>query len=179
MRILLGIVIGLVAVLAITFVVGLLLPRGHTASSRITLKSAPAQVWPVVRDLSSLVGTWSDLKSARRVPDANGREVWEQSAGGFDMRLIVEEVTEPTRMLTRIDTPPGAAFGGTWTYQVEPSGPGTQVTITENGYVSNPIFRVMMAVMGVHRTADGYLKALGKKLGEEVTAEHVGKSVSR
>jgi hypothetical protein len=175
MRIVLGIVIGLVAVLAITFVVGLLMPREHTASSRVTLTSAPAQVWPIVRDLSSLVGTWSDLKRVRRVADADGREVWEQNAGGFEMRMIVEEVTEPTRMLTRIDAPPGAAFGGTWTYQVEPAGAGTQVTITENGYVSNPIFRVMMAAMGVHRTADGYLRALGKKLGEEVTAEHVGR----
>ena len=173
MRIVLGIVIGLVAVLALTFVVGLLMPREHTASSRVTLTSAPAQVWPIVRDLSSLVGTWSDLKSVRRVADANGREVWEQNAGGFEMRMIVEEVTEPTRMLTRIDAPPDAAFGGTWTYQVEPAGAGTQVTITENGYVSNPIFRVMMAAMGVHRTADGYLRALGKKLGEEVTVVHV------
>ena len=173
MRIVLGIVIGLIAVVAIAFVVGLLLPREHSASSRVTLKSAPAQVWPVVRDLSSLVGTWSELKSARRLPDGNGKEVWEQNAGGFDMRLIVEEVTEPTRMVTRIDAPPDAAFGGTWTYRVEPEGAGTQVTVTEDGYVSNPIFRVMMKVMGVHRTADNYLKALGKKLGEEVTAEHV------
>jgi len=173
MRIVLGIVIGLIAVVAIAFVVGLLLPREHSASSRVTLKSAPAQVWPVVRDLSSLVGTWSELKSARRLPDENGKEVWEQNAGGFDMRLIVEEASEPTRLVTRIDTPPDAAFGGTWTYRVEPAGAGTQVTVTEDGYVSNPIFRVMMTVMGVHRTADNYLKALGKKLGETVTAEHV------
>jgi len=173
MRIVLGIVIGLIAVVAIAFVVGLLLPREHSASSRVTLKSAPAQVWPVVRDLSSLVGTWSELKSARRLPDENGKEVWEQNAGGFDMRLIVVEASEPTRMVTRIDAPPDAAFGGTWTYRVEPAGAGTQVTVTEDGYVSNPLFRVMMTVMGVHRTADSYLKALGKKLGEAVTAEHV------
>lgn len=173
MHILLRIVLGLIAVVAIVFVVGLLLPREHSASSRITLKSPPAQVWPVVRDPSALVGTWSDLKSSSRVPDAAGKEVWEQNAGGFEMRLIVEEAVEPTRLVTRIDAPPDAAFGGTWTYRLEPAGGGTSLTVTEDGYVSNPIFRVMMAAMGVHRTADGYLKAVGKKLGEEVKPEHV------
>jgi hypothetical protein len=41
------------------------------------------------------------------------------------------------------------------------------------GYVNNPLFRTMMKVMGVHKIADGYLKALGKKLGDTVTPEHV------
>lgn len=173
MRIVLGIVVGLIAVIAIVLVVGLLLPRDHRASSRVALKSAPEQVWPVVRDLASLVGTWSELRSARRLPDVNGKEIWEQNAGGFDMRLIVEEAAAPSRMVTRIDAPPDAAFGGTWTYRLEPVNGGTQLTVTEDGYVSNPIFRVMMKAMGVHRTADGYLKALGKKLGEAVTVEHV------
>jgi hypothetical protein len=173
MRIVLGIVIGLVVLVAIVFVVGLFLPRTHSATSRVTLSSSPDKVWPVVRDLGSLVGIWSELKSARRAPDLNGKEVWEQSAGGFDVRLIVEEAVEPVRLVTRIDAPPGAAFGGTWVYQLEPAGSGTRVTVTEDGYVSNPIFRVMMAAMGVHRTLDGYLKGLGKKLGEAVVVEHV------
>jgi hypothetical protein len=89
------------------------------------------------------------------------------------MRLIVEEASEPGRLVTRIDAPPDAAFGGTWTYQLEPVDGGTRLTVTEDGYVSNPLFRVMMKAMGVHRTADGYLKALGTKLGEDVTVEHV------
>jgi len=173
MRTVIGILIGLVAIIAVAFIVGLLLPRDHRASSRITLKSAPGQVWPVVRDLSSLVGTWSELKSARRVPEASGKEVWEQNAGGFDMRLIVEEASEPSRMVTRIDAATDAAFGGTWTYRLDPAEGGTRLTVTEDGYVSNPLFRVMMKAMGVHRTVDGYLVALGQKLGETVRPEHV------
>ena len=90
------------------------------------------------------------------------------------MGLIVEEATPPRRMVTRIDAPPDAAFGGTWTYQLEPAGPETRLSITEDGYVSNPLFRVMMYAMGgVHRTADGYLRALGTKLGEPVQPVHV------
>jgi len=173
MKIALIIVLGLVALIGLVLVIGSALPRQHRATSSITLQKSPEEVWAVVRDLGSLQGTWKDLKSARRLPDEAGREVWEQNAGGFPMRLIVEEATPPRRLVTRIDAPPDAAFGGTWTYQIEPAGSETRLSVTEDGYVSNPMFRVMMYAMGVHRTADGYLRALGSKLGEPVEPVHV------
>ncbi len=173
MRIVLTILLALMVLIVLVFLVGLALPRTHRASSRITLAKPPAAVWTVVRDLGALQGVWPDLKSAKRVADANGREVWEQNSGGFSLRLIVEESVEPTRLVTRMDAAPDAAFGGTWTYELVPAGGGTQATVTENGYVSNPLFRVVMHVMGIHRSTDGYLRALGTKLGETVTPEHV------
>jgi len=70
--------------------------------------------------------------------------------------------------------PPDAAFGGTWTYEVAAVDGGSQVTITEDGWVANPLFRFLShTVFGVHGTMDGYLKALGKRFGEAVTPEHV------
>lgn len=173
MRIVIGIVIGLIAIVGVVFVVGLILPREHRAASRIVLQKPPEEVWPAVRDLGSLVGTWSDLKSAKRLPDEGGREVWEQNAGGFPLRLIIEESTPPARLVTRIDAPADATFGGVWTYEIAPAPGGSTVTVTEEGYVNNPLFRTMMKVMGVHKTADGYLTALGNKLGETVMVEHV------
>lgn len=172
MKLILIIVLSLAALIGIIALIGLSLPRTHRAASRITLQKPPTEVWAVVRDLGALQGTWSELKSSRRLPDEAGREVWEQNAGGFPLRLIVEQSNPPTRLVTRIDAAPDAAFGGTWTYELEPAGAGTRLTVTEAGYVSNPIFRVMMKVMGVHRTADGYLRALGTKLGERVQPVH-------
>ena len=173
MKLILIIVIALIALIGILFLIGALLPRTHRASSRISLQKPPAEVWTVVRDPGALQGTWKELKSSRRLPDTSGKEIWEQNAGGFPMRIIIEESTPPTRLVTRIDAPADAAFGGTWTYELEPSGGGTRITVTENGYVSNPLFRVMMQALGVHRTADGYLRALGAKLGEAVQPVHV------
>jgi len=172
MKLILIIVLSLAALIGIIALIGLSLPRTHRAASRITLQKPPTEVWAVVRDLGALQGTWSELKSSRRLPDEAGREVWEQNAGGFPLRLIVEQSNPSTRLVTRIDAAPDAAFGGTWTYELEPAGAGTRLTVTEAGYVSNPIFRVMMKVMGVHRTADGYLRALGTKLGERVQPVH-------
>jgi uncharacterized protein YndB with AHSA1/START domain len=173
MRIVIGIVLGLVAIVGIVFVVGLILPREHRAASRISLRRPPGEVWPVVRDPGSLVGTWSDLKSARRLPDQGGKEVWEQNAGGFPLKLIIDESTPPSRLVMRIDASADATFGGIWTYEISPAAGGSMVTVTEAGYVNNPLFRTMMKVMGVHKTADGYLAALAKKFGETVKPEHV------
>ena len=172
MGVILRIVLGLVILAAIIFAIGLGLPRTHRAESRITLEKPPETVWAIVRDPASLVGTWSMLKSATRVQDAGGREVWEQDAG-FPMRLIVESADPPRRLVTRIDADQDAAFGGTWTYSLTPAGSGTTLSIVEDGYVGNPFFRVMMAVMGTHRTLDGYLKAVADKLDEPVKPEHV------
>jgi Polyketide cyclase / dehydrase and lipid transport len=163
-------VIGLVVLLTL---IGALLPREHRASTRITLSHPPAEVWPLIRDLGALAGTWKELQEVRRLPDEGGKEVWEQKAGGFPMRLIVEESVEPVRLVTRIDAGPKAPFGGTWTYELVRAGSGSQLTITEDGYVRNPLFRVMMRAMGAHRTLDGYERALGVKLGEPVNPQHV------
>lgn len=172
MGVILRIIIGLAILVAIIYAIGLGLPRTHRAESRITLETPPQAVWTVVRDPSALVGTWSTLKSAKRVQGAGGREVWEQDAG-FPMRLIVESADPPRRMVTRIDADEDAAFGGTWTYSLTPAGRGTTLSIVEDGYVGNPLFRVLMAVMGTHRTLDGYLRALADKLDEPVKPEHV------
>src|SRR5688500_2180465 len=172
MGVILRIVIGLAILAAIVFAIGLGLPRNHRAQSRITLEKPAGEVWAVGRAPTALVGTWSMLKSSRRVQGAGGREVWEQDAG-FPMRLIVESADPPRRLVTRIDADEDAAFGGTWTYTLTPAGGGTTLSIVEDGYVGNPFFRVMMAVMGTHRTIDSYLKAVADKLDEPVKPEHV------
>ena len=167
------VVILLLALVAVVLAIGFALPRTHRATSRIALTNSPEEVWPAVRNLNALLGSWKDLQEAARLADQGGKEVWQQKAGGFELKLIIEESTPPTRLVTRIDAAADAAFGGTWTYQLAPEGTGTRVTVTEDGYVSNPIFRVMMKVMGAHRTLDGFLTGLGKKFRQEVTPEHV------
>jgi hypothetical protein len=44
------------------------------------------------------------------------------------------------------------------------------VTLTERGWIANPLFRFLSRfVFGYYRTQEGYLRALGKRLGETVT----------
>ncbi|MEK6688441.1 MAG: SRPBCC family protein [Gemmatimonadota bacterium] len=167
--IVLGVLVGLVA---LTAAIGTALPRRHIAASEIVLPMAPDTVWTVVRNPAALVGTWPELTSAVRVKEASQREVWEEEVDGFKMRYLITDPA-PWRMITIILAEPDAAFGGQWDYRVIPESQGTRVRVTESGWVGNPMFRVMMRIMGTHRALDGYLTALGRHFGQDVTPVHV------
>ena len=167
--IIVGILAGLVA---LAWLAGSLLAREHRATSRITLPHPPEAVWLVVRDLAALKGTWPALTEATRGADSVGREIWTEKVDGFDMRLLVTESTPITRFVTQIQSPPGARFGGRWIYVLAPAGSGTTVTVTEEGWVANPLYRLMPRLGGQHRSIDGYLTALGKHFGQPVKPEH-------
>lgn len=63
--------------------------------------------------------------------------------------------------------------GGSWIYEIAPADGGSRVSVTERGWIANPIFRFMARVVfGYHGTLDSYLKALGRKFGEEVAPTH-------
>ena len=58
-------------------------------------------------------------------------------------------------------------FGGTWTIAIAPAADGSTITVREDGWVANPIFRfVSRFVLGHHATMDGILKQVAKELGE-------------
>jgi len=169
------IVVGaLVALILVIAVIGALIPREHVATSTVTLRQPVDSVWKVVRDLGGVTGWWPEIRQAERLPDREGRETWRQKMkNGFDMPLIVLESQPPRRLVTKIDSPAGAPFGGSWTYEIAPAGGGSRVSVTESGWIANPIFRFMSRVVfGYYGTLDGYLRRLGKKFGEEVKPVH-------
>jgi hypothetical protein len=75
--------------------------------------------------------------------------------------------------VTQIDPTAGGAFGGTWTYELASDGTGTRISVTEAGWISNPIFRFMSRFLfGYYGSLDKYLKALGSRFGETVQPTH-------
>ena len=176
---------GLVALVALMALVGALLPREHRVTTIATLHQPPDSVWKAVRDLGGLPAWWPEITRSERLPDRDGHEVWGQKVGkaGFDMPLVVMESDPPRRLVTKIDSPPGSPFGGTWTYELTPDsgggggggrgGGGTRISVTEAGWIGNPIFRFLSRfVFGYYGSLDGYLKALGKRFGETVRPTH-------
>jgi hypothetical protein len=132
-------------ILAVT-IVGALLPREHTASRSLRLRHAPPEVWAVV-------------------------------TGALDASPMPVDVLEnrpPTRLVTRVKESE-RNFGGTWTIEIVP-GPGggdagtrgSTLTITENGWVANPIFRfVSRVVIGHYATIDRLLTGVARTLHED------------
>jgi uncharacterized protein YndB with AHSA1/START domain len=164
---------GALALVALITLIGAFVPREHRATSTVVLHQSVDSVWKVVRDLGGIPAWWAEVKESVRQPDKNGREVWRQKVSGFDMPLIVIESAAPSRLVTQIDSSAGGSFGGTWTYELTPDSGGTKISVTEAGWIGNPIFRTLSRfIFGYYGSLDGYLKALGKKFGEDVRPVH-------
>ncbi len=173
LRFLLLIVAFMLVIVGATFAYGSSLPREHLVTSRIELAQPVDQVWAVVRNPAALRGTWGDLTSAERVTNASGRETWAQTVDGVDILLQVTEAQPPRRMVTTVVAGADAPFGGTWTYVLAPVQGGTQVTITEDGWIESPLYRAMGRMFGLHGSIEGYLKALGTHFSEVVRPERL------
>jgi hypothetical protein len=136
--ILIGIAV-MAAVVAVIAAIGATLPRDHVASRSLALPRPAEEVWPAIMQATAASGVPVD----------------------------VLESDPPRRQVTRVkDTEKN--FGGTWTITITPSPTGSTLTITEDGWVGNPIFRfVSRYMMGHHATMDGMLKDVAKKFGEQ------------
>src|SRR5262245_8835829 len=117
--ILIGIAV-LAAVVAVIAAIGAALPREHVASRSLALRRPAEEVWLAIMQATAASGVPVD----------------------------VVESDPPRRQVTRVkDTE--KMFGGTWTITITPSPTGSTLTITEDGWVGNPIFRfVSRSVLG-------------------------------
>jgi hypothetical protein len=131
---------GLMILIAAVAAIGSMLPRNHKAARTLRLNRTPAEVWPVLL----------------------------QATQASDVPVDVLESDAPHRLVTRV-TEKETNFGGTWTIAIDPAPPaGAAVTITEDGWVANPIFRVVSrVVIGHHATMDAMLKKIAAALNED------------
>ncbi len=158
----------LVAIVAVVAIVGLLLPRDHVAATTAHLKAPPDSVWQAVTDVRDYP-RWRMGVQSVNVLAAEGALRWREHGSDGAITFERSEEQRPRRLVTRIvdETLP---FGGTWTYELTPEPDGTALTITERGYVTNPIFRFMSRfVFGHHHSQEEFLRALGRRFGQEVT----------
>jgi hypothetical protein len=130
---------GLMLVVAGIAAIGSRLPRNHKAGRTLRLTLPPADVWPVLI----------------------------QATEASDVPVDVLERDPPRRLVTRV-TEKEKNFGGTWTITIAPTPSGSDITITEDGWVANPIFRFASRfIIGHHATMDALLKNVAKTLNEE------------
>jgi uncharacterized protein YndB with AHSA1/START domain len=172
-RFLKRLVVGLLVLAAVVYGAGLTMPRDHQARSRVQLTAPRDSVWAVLRAFGDYPQWDKDFKSSVRGKSSSGRETWVQDVGGMTMAVEFKSVDAPSRLVTEVVTDDKSDWGGVWTYNLVTNGVGTEVTITEDGWIKSPIFRVMMKLMGTHSTMDGVLKALGARFGDQVVPEHV------
>lgn len=151
--ILLGVI---VAAIALVIVIGSLLPTKHVATRTATLRAAPNDIF---RLISGPQNWRTDLREYKFF-DQDGRHmVRETDKHGQTITYEIVQ-SQPTTLLKRTISDKSLPFGGSWTWNVQPSNDGSSVTITEDGEVYNPIFRFISRFIGHTRTMDNYLGML-------------------
>jgi uncharacterized protein YndB with AHSA1/START domain len=171
MRWILWIVGALVVVVLIVVVIGYLLPQSHTASMSARYAASPDSLWTSLTDVSEFPKWRPGVTQVEVLPDENGQRGWREHSGGDVVTYRLVESQPPRRLVARI-ADDNLPYGGRWTYDLVPEGPGTRLTITEHGEVYNPVFRfVSRFFLGYTGTMEGVLRSLGTKHGETVTPE--------
>ena len=150
------------AVLLAIVAFGYALPVAHVAAVDATILAPPDRVFAALVDVEAFPKWRSDVKQVEILARAPLR--WRETGSNDTITFEAAEVDSPRRLVTRI-TDKSLPFGGSWTFELEPSGPATALSITENGEVYNPLFRVMSRfVFGHTATIDRYLTDLQKYL---------------
>jgi hypothetical protein len=127
---------GSVALVVVMAIIGARLPREHRATRTVKLPHPPADVWAAVT----------------------------RNASAASVPVDVLESTPPFRLVTRVKESE-KNFGGTWTIAIAPVDGGSTLTITEDGWVANPVFRfISKYVIGQTATMDGLIKNVKKEL---------------
>jgi len=153
------IVIAVVALVVLFFVVAALIPRHHVASVSRVVHCNPASAYAIVRNAANATEWRKDVRKVEILDDTHFRE--HASYGTVTYEIVEDKPGE--RYQTRI-ADQNLGYGGTWTYEFAPDANGTRVTITENGEVSNPLFRVLSRfVFGYTSNMEKVLAALAAK----------------
>jgi Polyketide cyclase / dehydrase and lipid transport len=167
----LGVVVVLVLVVLVISLIGWRLPKEHSATRSILVHKTPDIVYAVARDFASMPKWRSDVREVTVTTAPDGRVHFREDGSNGTVNYELAEDVPGQRMVTRI-TDTDLGYSGKWTYVFKPEGPNTRVTITEDGVVSNVIFRFLSRyAFGHTATMDSYLKSLGKHFGETVTPE--------
>lgn len=150
---------------ALAYIAGSLIPRDHQARMSIDLTSPPPKVWSLISDFADSARWRRDIRGVSVQAGTPIRFIESSSQGDILFEVVAQE--PPRRQVVRIvdDDQP---FGGTWTWQIDGNGAGSRVTITEDGFIKNPIFRLMgLAFFSPTDTIDAYLRNLAAELGEK------------
>lgn len=154
---------GLAGLVGIAAGVGSLLPQGHVARRERTFTRAAADVFATIANVERYPDWRPDVRDVRLVRRDPVR--WIEDGRHGAIAYEVEESAAPRRFVVRIadrDLP----FGGRWIYELQEERAGTtRLSITEEGEVYNPIFRLLSRFVFSHTaTIETYLEHLGRRL---------------
>ena len=151
----------------LVMIAGNRLPRDHTAAVRGIYAAAPDAVWRLISNPAQSASWRHDVKRVDMLPTENGRLVWKEVTGRgvttYEMVSQVPMVSQVSRI-----TDEKLPYGGQWEFLLTPHGTGTDLLITERGFVKPAIMRLLArTVFSPTKSMEAYHKSLALHLGEQ------------
>ncbi len=173
--ILVVVVLAVLAIAALVFTVSTFIPSDHAVSVRARFAQPTTEVWQAITRIEEFTSWRPELKLVERRPDVLGKPAWIERSRHGAIPFEVVESDAPRKLVARIAENQGKlGFDGTWTWILRDVPSGCELTITENGFITNPLFRVLTHfAFGYSRTLEDYQRALGNKFGETTTPKVV------
>lgn len=155
----------LVALALLVFLLGTRLPEGHHAAVQRVVQAPPDAVWQAITEVRAFPEWRPGVERVEPLEPRNGLPVWREAGPAGNLTVSVVLMEPGQRMVARVEDA-GGDFGGTWTWDLAPApGGGTQVTLTEDGRIFNPMFRVVARFLtGYQATMERYLEALAERV---------------
>lgn len=152
----------LVMAVLVVVIIGWRLPVAHVATVAVQLPANPDTVFALISKPEDYPTWRSDVKKVEVTMEQGVTRFREDGSNGTILFEIVERVP-PRRLVTKI-ADKSLPFGGRWIYEITPTPGGSELRITEEGEVYNPIFRfVSRFIMGHDSTIAAYLAAVKKR----------------
>ena len=138
---------GLLVLAGLTlYLIGRAQPERHTAMIHFTLKKSRTIVWAALTDYAAMPAWWPAVTAVRTETRPNGDAItWNKDKHGREMGFRTKAEAPPARLVREI-VGEGLPFGGTWTFELMEENGGTRVTLTEDGFVTSPLFRGVAAL---------------------------------
>ena len=174
LKVFLVIVVVLVVLTGIILWLGARLPERHRIAVATRLRQSPEALFDAIADVKS-AASWRDGMTSSVLLDAatDGALRFRQTDGNGTITYRIEESQRPKRFVTRIDDR-SLPFGGTWTISITANDEVTDVEIVEDGEVRSSVFRFFARyVFSYYRSAEVYLRALGKRFGEDAPIRRI------
>ena len=147
MKLVAGILGAVVVMGALVYLWGRSLPREHVATVSVEVAALPAEVFRTITAHEEFPKWRPDVKKV----EVAG-EVVTETTGFGPIAYRVKEKTEQRVVTEIVADPQTSAFGGVWTYELEPVAKGTRVRITERGFVNPAVFRILSKYVFGHET---------------------------
>lgn len=164
---------GIALLVVIMALVGMRMPAEHVAARRAKLGKPTAEVWRALTDLDAQPRWRKGLRNIEHLDARDGKPCFRELTSQGVITYVVDEdrapaSKQPGLRITRI-ADERLPFGGRWIYELAPDG---TLTITEDGFVKNPVFRFLSrTVFSQSATLEQFLRGLAMHVGSDAQPE--------